>query len=108
MGEPKALLDLHGRSLIEAHVAALSACCSPVIVVLGAAGDQVTAVLPEGVPIDEGQRGHPVVVVAGPALEALHTAPLHVHLQDVTKVEVDWPDCTLGFNTPAEWAAWRG
>jgi nicotine blue oxidoreductase len=164
MGEPKALLDLHGRSLIEAHVAALSTCCSPVIVVLGAAGDEINAVLPEGVqrvwnpdwastqtkdsivlglaslapdctvvvtpvdvppvpvdvlemlldsplpavPVDEGQRGHPVVVLAGPALEALRAAPLHAHLKDVTEVEVDWPDCTLGFNTPQEWADWRG
>lgn len=163
MGEPKALLDLHGGSLIEAHVAALSTFCSPVIVVLGATGDQISAVLPElvqrvwnpnwastqtkdsialalvtlapdctvvitpvdvppvpvdvlevlldsplpAVPIDEGQRGHPVVVVAGPALEALGVAPLDAHLHDVTEVEVDWPDCALGFNTPEEWADWR-
>jgi CTP:molybdopterin cytidylyltransferase MocA len=60
------------------------------------------------VPVDEGQRGHPVVVLAGPALEALDAAPLDAHLQDVTEVEVDWPDCTLGFNTPEEWADWRG
>ena len=164
MGQPKALLDLHGRPLILAHMAALSQICSPVIVVLGGDGEAIAAVLPpevrqvwnpdwahtetrasialaletlppdtpvivtpvdvppapvdvvelllEGplpaVPIDEGVRGHPVAVLAGPALEELRHAPLYAHLTDVTEVEVDWPDCTVGFNTPEEWTAWRG
>jgi CTP:molybdopterin cytidylyltransferase MocA len=164
MGQPKALLDLHGRPLIVAHVTALSQLCSPVVVVLGAHGDAIAEVLPgdvlkvwnpdwattetrdsialglealspetkvvvtpvdvppappdvlelllagplPAVPIDEGERGHPVVVIAGAALLAVHTAPLHAHLVDATEVEVDWPDCTQGFNTPKEWVTWRG
>jgi len=164
MGEPKALLDLHGTPLIVAHVRAMSQVCSPVIVVLGSDRAAIAAVLPpevqqvwnpdwdttetrdsialalqtlppdtpavvtpvdvppvppdvvelllEGslpaVPIDEGVRGHPVIVLAGPALDELRHRPLYAHLEDVTEVAVDWPDCVVGFNTPAEWAAWLG
>lgn len=163
MGSPKALLDLHGRTLIEAHVASLSVCCSPIIVVLGGHGEEIDAVLPshvirvwnkdwrtsetrdsialgleglshdqqvvvtpvdvppvpvdvleqmiscEGpaVPCDEEQPGHPVVIVAGPARTDLASQPLHQHLSEATLVDVDWPDCTVGFNTPEEWNAWR-
>ena len=164
MGEPKALLDLHGRPLIQAHIAALTEFCDPVIVVTGAHREQVEAVLPEhvqqvhnkdwsttqtkdsialglkalppeatvlitpvdvppapgdvlemliearhpAVPIDEEQRGHPVIVVARNALKTLDAHPLHHHLRDAEEIEVDWPDCTVGFNTMAEWRAWRG
>jgi CTP:molybdopterin cytidylyltransferase MocA len=49
MGQPKALLPWDGKPLILAHIAALSAVCSKVIVVLGAHAEAIARVLPEGV-----------------------------------------------------------
>jgi nicotine blue oxidoreductase len=48
-GMPKALVRLRGRLLIELALETL-ACCDPVFGVIGAAGDQVRAVLP-GAPL---------------------------------------------------------
>lgn len=56
MGRPKALLSLAGAPLVRWHASRLLARARPVVVVVGAAADDVIAALPAGVTIARNEQ----------------------------------------------------
>ena len=52
-----------------------------------------------------GVDGHPVWIHADRAAARLGTETLADILTDAERVEVDWPGCTVSWNTPQEWSA---
>jgi len=60
------------------------------------------------VPTHDGREGHPVVIRVEPTRSVLTARPLFEALSNATRVPVQWPDCTIGFNTPEAFELWRG
>lgn len=59
-------------------------------------------------PAVEGQDAHPALVLAGPTREALERGTLRDALAQARRVPLAWPEGLLNFNTPEDWASWRG
>lgn len=96
MGRPKALVELAGEPLVRRALRTLAdGACTPLLVVLGAAAPEVTALLPEGVgvvPAPGWEQGMGVSLRAGlAALAGLSPVPAAavVHLVDLPEVGAD-------------------
>ncbi|RZS30327.1 nicotine blue oxidoreductase [Herbihabitans rhizosphaerae] len=94
-GMPKALAEIDGEPLVRNALRVLSdAGCAPVRVVVGAAADQVLALLPDGVAVvaEDWERGMSASLRAGLlamlALEPVPDAAL-IHLVDLPGVGVE-------------------
>jgi len=93
MGRPKALVELDGEPLVRRALRALAdGGCAPLLVVLGAAAEEVCSLLPDGVrvvPATDWQQGMGASLRAGlAALSALAPVPhaAVVHLVDLPGV----------------------
>lgn len=88
MGRPKALVELDGEPLVRRALRVLAdGGCGPLVVVLGAAADDVRAVLPPGVrsvEADDWESGMGASLRAG--LAALDSDAALVHLVDLPGV----------------------
>ncbi|GAA2558394.1 nucleotidyltransferase family protein [Pseudonocardia hydrocarbonoxydans] len=88
MGRPKALVELHGEPLVRRALRVLAdGGCGPLVVVLGAAADEVRAQLPDGVRAvvaDDWASGMGASLRAG--LAVLDSDAALVHLVDLPGV----------------------
>jgi nicotine blue oxidoreductase len=91
MGRPKALVELDGEPLVRRALRVLAdGGCSPLVVVLGAAADDVRAVLPAGVRsvvADDWESGMGASLRTG--LAALDSDAALVHLVDLPGVTAE-------------------
>ena len=68
--------------------------------------DQLLLVSPPAVPTHDDTSGHPVVGIAAEIRTALQSGTLRDALAKACRVEVEWPDTIMGFNTPEAWESW--